>query len=275
VSFLILYAYFCGKIILMFIQYALAFFLLFSGGHLAAQWTETGTASYYSDKMHGQRTASGELYDKYALTAAHHLLPLGSRIRVTRLDTRQSVEVRVNDCFKTFKGRVVDLSRAAAEELNLIRIGTAQVKVELISRGKGKPCTPGALVPDLPQALAPLASDTTIVRPDPVAATASTRSDILSPPAPGVYRVEALQPVQEGFGVQVGAFQAWENAILLLHQLQRKDIRNLLVALSDAGGNTPFKVMVGPYHTREEALAMQSLLLHTHQLQGMLVDLAK
>jgi rare lipoprotein A len=259
-------------------KYVLAFCFYCTGQILFAQWSETGTASYYADKLHGQRTTSGELYDRYDLTAAHHLLPLGSRIRVTRLDNNLSVEVRVNDCFKTFQGRVVDLSRAAAEQLNLIRIGTARVKVELITKGKGKTCTPGAVVPEVQQPLPASRPDTTQTT---TAALVELASKPEAPPASwstpssGIYRADALEPIREGFGVQIGAFIARENAALLLSQMKGIDFHNLLIAFAEGTSTAPFKVIVGPFETRAEAVALQEMLLTKHQLQGIIVDLSK
>ncbi|MCA9794548.1 MAG: septal ring lytic transglycosylase RlpA family protein [Candidatus Eremiobacteraeota bacterium] len=98
----------------------------------APVWAEEGLASYYADKFQGRPTASGQPYDRQALTAAHRTHPFGTRLRVTRLDTGQSVEVVVNDRGPHNPERVVDLSRKAAEELDLIRDGVIRVEVEVI-----------------------------------------------------------------------------------------------------------------------------------------------
>ncbi len=97
-----------------------------------ADWTsDVGEASYYHDRFQGRPTASGELYQSTELTAAHRTLAFGTLIRVTRLDTDQSVVVRVNDRGPHKEGRVVDLSRRAAEEIGLVRSGVAEVRIEL------------------------------------------------------------------------------------------------------------------------------------------------
>jgi rare lipoprotein A len=92
---------------------------------------ETGIASYYTSTFHGRLTASGERYDENALTAAHRTLPFGTRVRVTRVDTLRSVEVRINDRGPWKDGRVIDLSRAAADSLGMIRVGLARVRIEV------------------------------------------------------------------------------------------------------------------------------------------------
>jgi rare lipoprotein A len=94
---------------------------------------QTGIASYYHDSLHGNRTASGQIYDKNKLSAAHKTLPLGSRVRVTDKRTGKSVVVRVNDRGPFVKGRIIDLSRRAAAELGIIRRGVTPVKVEVLS----------------------------------------------------------------------------------------------------------------------------------------------
>jgi rare lipoprotein A len=91
---------------------------------------ETGMASYYSAAFHNGQTASGERYSKYAMTAAHRTLAFGTRVRVTHLDTGRHVVVRINDRGPFIKGRIIDLSYAAARELGMIRDGTARVRVE-------------------------------------------------------------------------------------------------------------------------------------------------
>ena len=96
-----------------------------------------GKASYYADKYHGRTTASGEVFDQNALTAAHLTLPFGTVIAVTRTDTGQSVRVRITDRgpFGN-RGRVVDLSKRAARHLDMIRRGVVPVELEIIRCGQ-------------------------------------------------------------------------------------------------------------------------------------------
>ena len=91
----------------------------------------TGTASFYGRRFHGRRTANGERFDMNALTAAHRTLPFGSMVRVTNPSNGRSVTVRINDRGPFSRGRVIDVSRAAAKELGLIRRGHAAVELEL------------------------------------------------------------------------------------------------------------------------------------------------
>jgi rare lipoprotein A len=95
----------------------------------AASGDETGLAAVYSDKLHGRKTASGKIYDRNALTAAHKTLPFGSKVRVTNLKNKRSVVVTINDRGPTQAGRVLDLSPRAAEAIGIGPRGMAEVSV--------------------------------------------------------------------------------------------------------------------------------------------------
>ena len=101
---------------------------LFSFSALAG--SEQGTASYYADSLDGNPTASGEPYDRQAMTAAHRTLPFGTMVKVTNLTNDQSVVIRINDRGPHTKNRIIDVSRAAAEKLGLLESGTATVRIE-------------------------------------------------------------------------------------------------------------------------------------------------
>jgi len=96
-------------------------------------YTEVGKASYYGKKWHGRRTASGEMLNIYALTAAHKTLPFNTRVKVTRLDNHKSVIVRINDRGPFAPGRIIDLTDAAAERIGLLNDGVATVKLEVLA----------------------------------------------------------------------------------------------------------------------------------------------
>ena len=93
---------------------------------------QLGIASWYGGRHHGGPTASGERFDKNAMTAAHRTLRMGTRVRVTRKKNGRSVIVRINDRGPYGKGRIIDLSEAAAHALDMIDDGIAQVRVEVL-----------------------------------------------------------------------------------------------------------------------------------------------
>jgi rare lipoprotein A len=94
--------------------------------------TEIGIASYYGDTFHGKKTASGEVFDQWKLTCAHRELPFGTRLKVTNLQNRKSVVVRVNDRGPWVSGRIVDLSYAAAKRIGMVEKGLVKVKIEVV-----------------------------------------------------------------------------------------------------------------------------------------------
>lgn len=104
-------------------------------GDYDAGYVEQGIASWYGGDFHGRSTASGAVYDQFKLTAAHRLLPLGSVVRVTNAENGRQVEVLINDRGPFIKGRIIDLSYAAAEQLGGVDPGTLPVVVEAIQMG--------------------------------------------------------------------------------------------------------------------------------------------
>jgi rare lipoprotein A len=91
-----------------------------------------GLASYYADRFEGRATASGEIFHSSALTAAHRTLPFGTKVRVTNLNNNKSVTVKINDRGPFVRGRVIDLSPAAARRIDLTATGVAPVKLEVV-----------------------------------------------------------------------------------------------------------------------------------------------
>ena len=117
---------------------------------------QTGEASWFGDAVEGSKGASGERIDPDQRVAAHPMLPMGSVVRVTRLDNDRSVEVEIVDRGPTVPGRVIDLSRRAAQELGMAERGTARVKVEAYASDQpfpptNRPGTPESSVDDLTQ----------------------------------------------------------------------------------------------------------------------------
>lgn len=103
-----------------------------AGAKGSANAIETGVASWYGPDFHGKLTANGEIYDMNAMTAAHRTLPFNTEVVVENLDNGKTTRVRINDRGPFAKNRIIDLSRAAAEELDMIGPGTARVRLYLV-----------------------------------------------------------------------------------------------------------------------------------------------
>jgi rare lipoprotein A len=198
-------------------------------------YRERGIASWYGRKFHGEKTSTGEIYDMYAMTAAHPTLPLPSYARVTNVASGKSVVVRVNDRGPFLHGRVIDLSYAAAAKLGVAQKGSGEVDVEAILPA-GTPAMLAAASP-LP----------------PVGAAAAGASPPLEPVSVPVASAEG------GFVVQLGAFVNYANAQTFVAHLANQ-IAPVGVEPGVRQVNGLFRVFVGPYPKRDDAKRMADRL---------------
>jgi rare lipoprotein A len=253
--------------------------------------TETGVASWYGPGFHGKSTANGETYDQRDRTAAHRTLQMPSVLRVTNLDNGQSTIVRVNDRGPFARQRVIDLSRAAAEEIGMIGSGTARVRVEQleaeslalkdialsgggpdeqraalekhIAGRRGPPAITATAQATPPPPPVPATPEVTVypVNPRspavvPVSASGSaggTWGSATPPPPPAPPPIAPAAPVQaaSGFYVQTGAFSTMGNA-----EKQRGQVTSYgspEISQASSGGREVYRVRLGPYSTQEAA----------------------
>ena len=129
------------KLINQFVIFVIAMFCLTMNAN-ASQVFQVGPASYYGKAHHGKRTASGERFNMYAMTAAHRTLPFGTKIRVTNEDTGKSIIVTVNDRGPYHGRRILDLSQEAARQLGMIKRGVGKVTIERIDSTRPKKPSP-------------------------------------------------------------------------------------------------------------------------------------
>ncbi len=201
---------------------------------------EKGLASWYGRPYHGRRTASGEVYDMYEMTAAHRTLPFGTKVQVTRRDDGRSVRVRINDRGPFIKGRIIDLSYAAARKIGLDIDGVAPVVLEVVKGGRS--LEPASTPPPMAEPTPPPAVEAT----SPPAA--ESMPPLVATPAPPVPRHEE-EPSGECFWVQVGAFGQHSNAVRARQKLQDSGERAVIVE----GPSGLERVRLGPFEQREEA----------------------
>jgi rare lipoprotein A len=102
---------------------------------LSTMSTQDGLASFYSDDFQGRKTSNGEIFDNAKLTAAHRTFPFGTVVRVTNLENHQDVEVRINDRGPVKPERVIDLTKAAARKIGIVRTGIGRVRIEVVQWG--------------------------------------------------------------------------------------------------------------------------------------------
>jgi rare lipoprotein A len=121
------------KWIIIFVAMTLLFFNCVRVSYPPSETVQTGVASWYGPNFHGKTTSNKEVYDMYDLTAAHKSLPFGTYVVVTNLNNGKSVTVRINDRGPFVKGRIIDLSYAAAKAVDMIDTGKAPVKLEILT----------------------------------------------------------------------------------------------------------------------------------------------
>jgi rare lipoprotein A len=200
---------------------------------------QRGVASWYGRRFHGRRTASGEPYDMYAMSAAHPTLPIPSYARVTRRSNGQSVVVRINDRGPFLHGRIIDLSYAAALKLGYIDKGSAEVEVE-------------QLLPDAPDGGAPPAPEPRRVSQPLPAPPAQPDDDPISAVAATIMAVDVTASVEnsvthvtqseQNMYLQLGVFASRENA-----EEFRIRAETQVGRLELAAENEHFRLYAGPY----------------------------
>ncbi len=226
-----------------------------------APYKERGIASWYGRRYHDQKTSSGEIYDMYAMTAAHTVLPIPSYARVTNLANNKSIVVRINDRGPFHSDRLIDLSYTAAYKLGVLGGGRAMVEVETII------VDAGTLV--VPAAVSTASANTVIATPVPSGVPAA---GIALPPEPAIppaaavpaassaeksvpsVPVVAEAPVQKGLFLQLGAFGSQDNADTYLTRL-RAQVDWLAPALHVYSKDGLYRVHAGPYVNQSDARA--------------------
>ncbi len=192
-------------------------------------FSETGIASWYGHKFHSRQTANGEVFNMYAMTAAHRVLPLPSVARVTDLSNGRSVVVRINDRGPYANERIIDLSLTAAEKLGFRRKGVTRVRVELL--------------PELSRKVARIAKNGGGARKQDRLIAEFVRS---GSPGPGLYYVQA------------GTFRDLKNAEIMANRL-RRHFDSVQVHTSTAdNGRVLHRVRIGPESSRQSAAALQA-----------------
>jgi len=198
-----------------------ATFLLFAGISLAQ--VQTGKASFYADKFEGIPTASGEKYRHNKLTAAHKTLPFGTIVRVTNVSNNKSVDVTINDRGPYVEGRVIDVSKAAAEQLGFINFGLADVKLEVIDPGDGKVSDMGRTI------------------------------DQVTVDEKEFYEFEISRKKPKGYGVQIGTYQELVNLMRLSDNLKNSYKKEITVQVKVVNGVKYYGLILGQFPTHAKA----------------------
>lgn len=239
------------------------------------QYSKTGIASWYGKKFHGRRTANGEIYDMNALTAAHKTLPMPARVRVTNLENGRSLILRINDRGPFVNGRIIDVSRRAAQLLGFKGRGTAKVRVTVVDQARVTTIAKKAVTPaEQKRALPALPRGQVVamnLAPPPGIKQNSGRTAGREAPArvananaAAPAKAESARVDREPVGpssifVQAGAFAQAENADKLrarLDYIGPSSITNVFIR-----GQEMFRVRIGPLSSVEAADEILSRIL--------------
>ena len=184
---------------------------------------QTGKASFYADKFDGHPTASGEKYRHNKLTGAQKSLPFGTKVRVTNLANNESVEVTINDRGPYVDGRIIDVSKSAAEKLGFVNQGLADVKLEVIDPGDGKSSDPGR----------------------PIEHVAVDENEF--------YEFEISRMKPKGFGIQIGTYQELVNLMRLADNLKSSYKKDVTVQVKVINGVKYYGLILGKFPSRPKA----------------------
>lgn len=184
---------------------------------------QSGKASFYADKFEGSPTASGEKYKHNKLTAAHKTLPFGTKVKVTNIENNKTVEVVINDRGPYVDGRIIDLSKSAAEQLGFINRGITEVQIEVIDAGDGKTSQPIRSI------------------------------DHVTVDEKEYYEFEISRLNPKGFGVQIGTYQELVNLMRLSENLKKSYKKEVTVQVKVINGVKYYGLILGKFPNRSKA----------------------
>lgn len=273
---------------------------------------EVGYAMYYADYLHGQSTALGEIYNKYELTAAHMTHPKGTLLKVTRLDNGKSVTVRVNDRGNFGDKLIVDLSWAAAMELDMIKEGKVMVRAEVVGQSNTNPSASNIRATTDPTAdsydnqptfdNSRFTTKSGQTQPQSSSrnfnyypgSTSDSRSGNTSPRPAVSGDLRARSPyadqtdtyetystrsayttssLNSGYGVQIGSYSVYDNAERQVKKLREEGISNTYIREGYSGGKRLYRVVIGSFSSRDSAADYLQRLRNRYLADGIVVNL--
>jgi rare lipoprotein A len=196
----------------------------------AASQVQTGKASFYADKFEGTPTANGERYRASKLTAAHKTLPFGTKVRVTNLANNESVVVTINDRGPFVEGRIIDVSKSAAEKLNFFNQGTTDVRLEIIDATDGR------------QDSQPVPVDHVVVEDK------------------ETYEFNITRIKPSGFGLQLGTYQELVNVMKIVDNLKSSHKKKVAVQVKIINGVKFYSILLIGFSNREKTMGLMNNL---------------
>ncbi|PPK86495.1 rare lipoprotein A [Neolewinella xylanilytica] len=262
---------------------------------------QNGLASYYSPEYDGAETAYGVIYDRTELVAAHKTYPLNSTVRVTNENNGKSVVVRIVDKGPFIRGRIVELSERAADELGMLGERTVPVELQLLATPDQRPldqATPPPVPPasevvsaPAPRRPEPLQEEAVVPEPTPSPDVATPGFPAATPPStsaakgsglgnrrdfgPGLYRVRLEGSDTGRFGVQVGSFKNLESAMDMIVNLQGRYFDEILLHKESASAAFNYRVILGTFADKDSAKHYAASLKQRYGINGFTIDLPR
>lgn len=197
----------------------------------AQTFTQKGIASFYADKFVGRTTANGEKYKHNKMTAAHKSLPFGTMVKVRNLENDKEVIVRINDRGPFVEGRIIDLSKSAAEKLDFVQKGIVQVEIETVGNPEESRKTYSSL---------------------------DRRAEAGEETSKEYYSFNVEKSELNGYGVQIGSFKEMVNLVELADKIKRSYKDKVYVQVSVIQGVKYYKLIVGNLSTKEKATKLKT-----------------
>lgn len=272
---------------------------------LGASAQETGLANIFSQDFDGSWTASNERYDKALFSAAHKSYEFGTFLNITRLDNGKKIKVRVIDRGPFMAGYVVTLSSAAAKALGIekearvtisvskdgdqepvISAAPARTNIEAGEIKRQKPAT--TIIPVKPapkqstvitQAPARQVVTPVVAQPQEFTSKGTTgmqKLNVSNYRAHDLYKVSVHKPKKAGYGLQIGIYSSYENAIKEIARMQGNNFDNVLMSMEKGktAKTTAYKILLGPFYTKDSASSFQGNVLKPKGINSFMVDLS-
>lgn len=204
-----------------------------------------GKASFYADKFEGRTTASGEKYWHSKHTAAHKTLPFNTQVKVTNLSNNKSVIVRINDRGPFVKDRIIDLSKSAAKQLDFIKEGVCDVKVEIVSEGEPEKVSQQPIVREVGSG---------------VIKNAQGETHTITPQFYSL-KVESAKPA--GYGVQLASYKEMVNLLERAETIQSTLQETINIQVSSVNGEKVYRIIVGQFDNRPKAERFKESIQNT------------
>jgi rare lipoprotein A len=230
-----------------------------------------GGAGVIKDSFHELKMANGEKYDKNTFVAAHKSIEFGKKVKITNLENNKFAIAVISDRGPYDNSRIIDVSRAVANELEMTDNKTARVRVEIISGGTPVATTaPASTTTEKKETpTKPAASENTEKKPVPKKPAVNINK---AETKTGLFKVDVFEMPKKGFGVQIGSFSSFDVLLQQVAMLKGKGFQDVLIAVNEVDGKTTYKIILGNYPEQAQATSYKNNLKKKFSISGFVVN---